>query len=98
MTIQTNKQRRISDEALSKAFYMILFSVTICIQSGCATIMTGTFQRVEIDSMPSGADVFVNGNFTGITPCEVDLDQGSEPHIVLKKENYECTRVELKKG
>ncbi len=68
------------------------------LQSACATIMTGTFQEVEIDSKPSGASVYVNGDLAGTTPCEIDLDQDTEPYVVLKKEGYADTRVKLKKS
>lgn len=79
---------------------LMLISLLFCalLQNGCATIMTGTFQGTEIDSEPSGAAVFVNGDLAGTTPCEVDLDQDTDPYIVLKKEGYADTRVTLKKG
>ena len=34
----------------------------------------------------------------GTTPCTIALDQNAEPYIVLKKEGYADTCVELKKG
>lgn len=69
-----------------------------CLLSGCATIVTGTFQEVGIDTVPSGAEVFVNGDSVGLTPVTVDLDQDTDPYIVLKKAGYSDTRVKLKKG
>lgn len=69
-----------------------------CLMSGCATIVTGTFQEAEIDTVPSGAEVFVNGDSVGFAPVSVDLDQDTDPYIVLKKAGYADTRVKLKKG
>ncbi len=69
-----------------------------CLMSGCATIVTGTFQEAEIDTVPSGAEVFVNGDSVGFAPVSVDLDQDTDPYIVLKKSGYADTRVKLKKG
>lgn len=77
---------------------LITFFAVALSQSGCATILSGTFQGVEIESAPSHAEVFVNGDFAGTTPCEVKLDQATEPYVVLKKEGYADTRVKLKKG
>lgn len=78
--------------------YFICLVVLSVGQSGCATIMTGTFQGVKIESNPSGADVFVNGDLAGTTPCKVNLDQDTDPYVVLKKEGYADTRIYLKKG
>lgn len=85
---------KLSGKILCAAFAVVCGGLL----SGCATIMTGTFENVEIDSEPSGAAVFVNGDLAGTTPCEVDLDQDTEPYIVLKKTGYADTRVKLKKG
>lgn len=69
-----------------------------CLLIGCATIVTGTFQEAEIDTVPSGAEVFVNGDSVGFAPVSVDLDQDTDPYIVLRKAGYADTRVKLKKG
>lgn len=83
---------------MKKYIYLFACLPVAVFQSACATIMTGTFQGVEIDSEPSGAEVFVNGDSVGFTPVEVDLDQDTEPYVVLKKEGYANTRVKLKKS
>ena len=82
----------------SSCLSLILGMLVSLLYCGCATIVTGTFQSVDFESSPSGAEVFVNGNFMGTTPCTIVLDQGTEPYIVLKKEGYADTCVELKKG
>ena len=43
--------------------------------SSCATILTGTTQRVTIDSTPPGADIIVDGRIMGTTPAKVRLDR-----------------------
>lgn len=69
-----------------------------CLLNGCATIVTGTFQEVKINTEPAGAEVFVNGDSVGFAPVSIDLDQDTDPYIVLKKAGYSDTRVKLKKG
>lgn len=64
--------------------------------SGCATILWGTTQNVEIRSTPSGADVFVSGKHKGKTPLEVEVPREKDfLNIVLKKEGYADTQVKL---
>lgn len=66
--------------------------------SGCATIFGGTRQTVDFDSRPSGARLFINGDFAGITPVSVRIDQNQLPLIVLKKDGYADTRVKIEPG
>lgn len=55
---------------------------------GCATIIHGKNQSVEIMSSPHGADVFVDGQPRGTTPLKTDLRRG-EPHVVqIQKPGY----------
>lgn len=64
--------------------------------SGCATMFCGSSEDVKIESFPSGASVFVNGKKVGKTPLEVEMNRDSHPLIVLKKEGYADTRVQIK--
>ncbi|MEX2370044.1 MAG: SHOCT domain-containing protein [Bacteroidales bacterium] len=60
--------------------------------SSCATILTGTTQRVTIDSTPRGADIIVDGRMMGTTPARVRLnrdinafmDDGKEIELLLQ--------------
>jgi len=45
------------------------------ILTGCATVLTGTTQRVTIDSTPQGADVIIDGYMMGTTPTILRLDR-----------------------
>lgn len=49
--------------------------VVAAFMSSCATILTGTTQRVTIDSTPQGADIIVDGRMMGTTPAKVRLDR-----------------------
>ncbi len=43
--------------------------------SSCATVLTGTTQRVTIDSTPPGASIIVDGYMMGTTPARLRLDR-----------------------
>jgi len=77
--------------------FTLLLLISILV-SACATIINGGHQRVTIKSEPVGAEVFVNGKYSGITPCEVsvkrkqkksEFNEKNELNYVLKKEGFE---------
>ncbi|MCF8345726.1 MAG: SHOCT domain-containing protein [Bacteroidales bacterium] len=43
--------------------------------AGCATVLTGTTQRVTVDSTPQGADIIIDGYMMGTTPTILRLDR-----------------------
>ncbi len=61
--------------------------------SGCATIVSGTTDKLKIDSTPSGATVTVDAVERGQTPLELDLKRGTPHIIVFKKSGYEDNTV-----
>lgn len=62
----------------------------------CATIMHGTRQDVLINSLPTGADIYVNNQFCGQTPQTVSMKRKYRQHIYLFKEGYEPYYCSLK--
>ena len=65
-------------------------AVIIVAASGCATVYTnGTTQRIEVTSTPPSAEVFLDGQFVGTTPLEVDVSRHSrDPVIRVKKDGF----------
>lgn len=63
--------------------------------SGCATIWCGTREGVEIRTKGVRADVFVNGDFVGKTPLEIEMDVQSPQHVVLTAEGYADTNIQI---
>lgn len=64
--------------------------ILLCVLSGCATVFTGSKQTVIITSVPSEADVQVDGIDRGVTPLSLKLKKGFDGQTVtLKKEGYE---------
>ncbi len=58
-----------------KYYQLSLIIVAAMFMNSCATILTGTTQRVTIDSTPQGADIIIDGRMMGTTPAKVRLDR-----------------------
>jgi hypothetical protein len=56
--------------------------------SGCASIVSGKRQDVNIRSTPAGADVLIDGSVGGTTPMIANLVRKDRHTIELKKEGY----------
>jgi hypothetical protein len=68
--------------------------IVVSILSSCATILTGTTQRITIDSTPPGAKIVIDGRLMGTTPAKVRLDRdvnafiNDGKDIFLEKEGF----------
>ncbi len=57
---------------------------------GCATIISGTRQKVAFTSVPSGAKVQVNGLDRGTTPATIKLKRSyNAPTITVSADGYQ---------
>ncbi len=57
--------------------------------AGCATIVHGTTEKVQIDSNPGGADVQIDDSQHVTTPAAVKLSRGSPHTLVFRKPGYQ---------
>lgn len=65
------------------------FAVSILATTSCATLMNGTTQHVMVTSVPSGAQVFLDGQPVGTTPTEVAVRRYQrEPVIRTEMEDF----------
>lgn len=77
-----------------KYLQLLAILAVALVMSSCATILTGTTQRVTIDSTPPGADIIVDGRIMGTTPAKIRLDRelnafiDDGKDIRLEKEGY----------
>ena len=63
---------------------------------GSATIFSGQNQSIAIDSEPSGAKVFVDGQLRGVTPLSVMMDKTLSSHeIRVQKEGFSDVNVPM---
>ena len=65
--------------------------------SGCATIVSGTNQKVSVTSQPSGAKVTADGKMTSTTPTDFTLERKSDHTLEFSKEGYKTATVMLKR-
>lgn len=70
-----------------------LASVLALTLTGCATVINGTSQDVQIASNPQGAEVKLTNGTTCTTPCEVSLKRRHDLRVDLTKEGYKPTYV-----
>lgn len=67
----------------------------VLLAAGCATIMHGTSQEISISSVPSGAEVIVDGKTQGLTPVVADLKRKDKHLIQIKLEGYQAYELHL---
>jgi hypothetical protein len=80
---------------MKKILSTLLISATVLTVSGCASMFGDNTRTVNINSNPSGADVYINGVNRGSTPLALNLpthfDGGAS--ITLKKSGYKDTGI-----
>ena len=57
--------------------------------AGCASMFNNKTPSVDIESNPTQAAVYVNGNYVGETPVSVDLSIRREHTITFRKDGYQ---------
>jgi hypothetical protein len=70
-----------------------LVAATALALSGCATVINGTSQDVQIASEPSGAQAKLTNGTTCTTPCEVNLKRRHDLRVDLTKDGYKSVYV-----
>lgn len=68
---------------------LILTLALVIVISSCATIVSGSKQRVSITTTPANAKVLINGNNIGVTPLITHLKRSEKTHrITIELEGY----------
>lgn len=69
---------------------MVLAVTMAALFTSCASIVSGRKQKVEVNSYPAGARIFVEGHdMLAVTPSTVKLPRKKNLRIVLQKEHYQ---------
>lgn len=66
--------------------------------TGCATIASGTTQKVSVSSNPSGAMAKADGTHAALTPTVFTLERKSDHTIEISKDGYRTSTVILRKA
>ncbi len=69
----------------------------VFMMSGCATIVSGTTQKVAVTSQPTGAKVTADGKMAATTPTDFTLERKSDHTLEFSKEGYKTATVMLKR-
>lgn len=69
---------------------LTLFLLAAVLINGCATIFTGSTQRIKFSSEPSGATILINGIEKGITPMDLSLSKPgfSNTTVTFRREGF----------
>ena len=74
----------------------LILSIFIAVSlSGCATIVTGWYQKIPVSSEPPGASVQVDGKETYTTPAKIHLKRNQDHTFVITKEGYGSETVKI---
>ena len=85
------------EKRMKKSVILSMLAIVI-INSGCASLVTGTKQHVPITSIPAGASIKINGEDKGKTPIAVDLKRNAYHTVLIEMPGYEPYRLETTKG
>lgn len=77
--------------------YLLLLTLTAAafLSTGCASVVSGTDQKLTFSSEPEEATVTVAGRVLGKTPLTVPVDRGSNQSIIFEKEGYKTHTAQL---
>ncbi|MCJ8154578.1 PEGA domain-containing protein [Chryseobacterium sp. SSA4.19] len=81
----------------NKLFAALLLGITLSTTS-CATIITGTKDKITFNSAPEGAKVFHKGVEKCTTPCTAEIPRSlSKQMVTFEKEGFTSKEVKLTK-
>ena len=68
-----------------------LLTVVACLSalSGCATMVNGKTEKIQLSSAPGGAQATIDGSQIVTTPTTVELSRDDEHTITFHKDGYE---------
>lgn len=74
---------------LKNILTFLLFGIIVFMLNSCATIISGTKQKVELYSIPDSAQVFHNGeDMQVVTPCTIKVNRRQKPTLYNSKNEH----------
>ena len=75
-----------------------IFLIALFLMTGCATIFTGTRDRISFVSTPSGATIYKDGIEICTTPCNYNVKRSlNDTEVEFKLDGYETRLITLDK-
>lgn len=81
---------------MKKTVLIATLSLSLLISS-CATIISGSKQKVNFRSNPAAASIFIDEVEVGKTPFEIKLERKKEHHVMIKLDGYQTYETNLTK-
>jgi hypothetical protein len=96
------KSRKIKNRIMNKknkiAKISILLMGAVFLFSSCATLFTGTKDRISFNSNPSGATIYIDGVEQCETPCTLNVTRSiNDTDVEFKLDGYETRLITLSK-
>ena len=83
---------------MMKVVSVFLCSCLLILTGGCASILKGSQQPLNISSNVDGAEVRINGQMVGQTPFTGTIKRQSDVQLTLSKEGYKSRSLTLDTG
>ena len=80
-----------------KKTILALSMASALMMTSCATIVSGTTQKVSFNSTPANASIFINEVEVGKTPFQTKLERKKEHSVVIKLDGYRPYETKLTK-
>ena len=80
---------------MSKIAAIIFIGCLTVVISGCATIVNGTSQKIQLVSEPAGATVMVDDKNSYTTPVKLRLERRRDHELLFSKDGYEDQKIRL---
>lgn len=78
---------------------VLTLAIPSLLMTSCATIFTGTKDRISFNTTPSGATIYKDGVEQCKTPCSVNVSRSlNSTDIEIKLDSYETKVITLDKG
>lgn len=79
----------------TKVIFIGLVGLTF---AGCATILHGSHQEINVRSVPAGANIYIQGAQVGVTPATLHLKRKHSYQLVFKKDGYKPVKINMEKN
>jgi hypothetical protein len=78
---------------MKRVYAIAIAAISTIALTGCATVINGTSQDYQIDSMPSGAKATLSSGETCTTPCEISLKRRNDLSVAFELAGYKSESV-----
>jgi hypothetical protein len=81
-----------------KIISTLLLAATLLFMTSCATLFTGTKDRITFNSSPTGATIYIDGVEQCKTPCTMNVKRSiNDTDVEFKLGGYETRLITLSK-